>query len=252
MPSRRKLCQSLIDPTANIRRELRPLTGTFGRESNRRHAGQEYRTLRYSCPVRRNCALIILNTASDLSAPGRQWVRDPRRRDLGDREGASAGSASLSAPILRSAASAARSPLSQAPSTVPHRVSWVASPARNMQPIGSDNILREGCPPGIAADIAPSTNGAAFQRVALDFLTADAASLPNSFPSHSTAKPVIAFSPCAERSRPNEPATSIEHKDDDPILANRSAVRVVLLCSMMISSRASPSGLPGNCSAMWS
>src|SRR5207253_7239131 len=34
-----------------------------------------------------------------------------------------AGSLSLSAPILRSAASAARSPLSHAPSTVPHWVS---------------------------------------------------------------------------------------------------------------------------------
>src|SRR5882724_3417043 len=157
MPSRRKLCQSLIDPTANIRRELRPLTGTCGRESNRLHAGQEYRTLRYSCQDRRNCALIILNTASDLSAPGRQWIRDPRRRDLDGREGASAGSASLSAPILRSAASAARSPLSQAPSTVPHWVSWVASPARNTQPIGSVRILREGWLPGAAADIAPRT-----------------------------------------------------------------------------------------------
>src|SRR5437016_14552355 len=118
-----------------------------------------------------------------------------------------------------------------------------------MQPIGSDKTFREGCPPGIAADTAPSTNGAAFQRVALDFLTADAASLPNSFVSHSTAKATIAFSPCAERSRPNEPATSIEHNDDDPILANRSAARVELPCSMIISSRASPRGVAGNYSA---
>src|SRR6202041_73017 len=94
---------------------------------------------------------------------------------------------SLSAPIFCSAASAARSPLSQAPSTVPHRVSWVASPARNMQPIGSVRIFRDGCAPGAATDIAPSANGAAFQRVALVFLTAEAASLPNSFVSHSTA-----------------------------------------------------------------
>src|SRR6202022_5120379 len=101
--------------------------------------------------------------------------------------GGTAGSASLSAPPLRSAASAARSPLSQAPSTVPHRVSWVASPARNMQPIGSVRTFRDGCPPGTADDIAPSANGAAFQRVALDFLTGETASLPNSLVSHSPA-----------------------------------------------------------------
>src|SRR6476659_9352678 len=99
-------------------------------------------------------------------------VDDLRRRDFDGRGEASAGSLSLSAPILRSAASAARSPLSQAPSTVPHSVSWSASPATNMQPIGSAKTFREGCPPGAATDIAPSANGAAFQRVALDFLTA--------------------------------------------------------------------------------
>ena len=43
-----------------------------------------------------------------------------RRRCFGTRAGGTAGWISLSAPILRSAASAARSPLSQAPSTVPH------------------------------------------------------------------------------------------------------------------------------------
>src|ERR1700689_3354241 len=171
-----------------------------------------------------------------------------RRWRLGD--GAGAGSLSLSAPIFRSAASAARSPLSQAPSTVPHRVSWVASPARNMQPIGSVNIFRDGCVPGAAADMAPCTNGAAFQRVALDFLTAAVHSLPNNLVSHSTANTTIAGSPWLERSRPNEPATSIEQSDDDPILANNSAVRVELLCSMMMSSRLKPSGLPGNCSTM--
>src|SRR5947208_16496052 len=112
-----------------------------------------------------------------------------------------------------------------------------------MQPIGSDKTFREGCPPGIAADTAPSTNGAAFQRAAVEFLTADAASLPNSFVSHSTAKAIIAFSPCAERSPPKQPATSIEHKDDGPMLANRSPVPVELLSSMMISSRPSASGL---------
>ena len=100
--------------------------------------------------------------------------------------------------------------------------------------------------------MAPSANGAAFQRVALDFFTAEAASLPNSFVSHSTANATIAFSPWPERSRPNEPATSIEHSDDPPMLANNSAVRVELLCSMMMSSRPSPNGLPGICRAMWS
>src|SRR5205085_4622076 len=107
----------------------------------------------------------------------------PRCR--GVRAGASTGAVSFSAPILRSAASAARSPLSQAPSTVPQSVSWVASPARNMQPTGSLRLLREDCQPGGADDIAPSANGAAFQRVTLDFLTAEAASLPNSLVSHS-------------------------------------------------------------------
>src|SRR5260370_39080174 len=119
-----------------------------------------------------------------------------------------------------------------------------------MQPIGSVRIFRDGCPPGTADDIAPSANGAEFQRVALDFLTAAAASLPNSLVSHSKAKATIAGSPRAERSRPNEPATSIEHSDDDPMLANSSAVRAELLCSMMMSSRASPNGLPGTCQAM--
>src|SRR5207248_3028054 len=152
-----------------------------------------------------------------------------RRRRFGTRAGDTAGSVSLSAPILRSAASAARSPLSQAPSTVPHSVSWVASPARKSAPSGSVKIFRDGWPPGEAADIAPSTKGEAFQRVALVFCTAAAASLPNSLVIHSLAKAIIAFSPWAERSRPNEPPTSIEHSEEPPILANSNAVRVELL-----------------------
>src|SRR5229473_8323741 len=108
------------------------------------------------------------------------FADDRRRRGLFDRAGVSSGSVSFNAPILRSAASAARSPLSQAPSTVPHSVSWVASPAMKMQPIGSVRIFRDGWAPGAATDIAPSANGATSQRVALDFLTAAAASLPNS------------------------------------------------------------------------
>src|SRR2546423_2433907 len=109
--------------------------------------------------------------------------------------GLATGALSRTAPILLSAASAARSPLSQAPSTVPHSVSWVASPARNMQPTGSARIFRDGWPLGAADDIAPSANGAEFQRVALDFLIAAPASLPNSLVIHSTAKPTIGFSP---------------------------------------------------------
>ena len=119
-----------------------------------------------------------------------------------------------------------------------------------MQPIGSVRTFREDCPPGPAADIAPSANGAAFQRVALDFFTAAAASLPYSFVSHSTANATMAFSPCAESSRPNEPATSIVQSDDPPILADINAVFVELLCSMTTSSRARPSGLPDICSAI--
>src|SRR5258707_4267091 len=161
-----------------------------------------------------------------------------RRRCFG---AGAAGSGSLNAPIRRSAASAARSPLSQARSMLPHNVSWVASPAKYMQPTGSDSAFRDACPPGPAADIAPSANGAAFQRVALDFFTAAAVSLPYNLPSHSTANAIMAFSPCAERSRPNEPATSIEHSDDPPMLAYSKAVRVELLCSMTMSSRARPS-----------
>src|SRR5258708_1094367 len=108
-----------------------------------------------------------------IGAPGAA-----RRRCFGARAGAASGS-SRTAPLRRSAASAARWAVSQAASTVPQSVSWVASPARNMQPIGSVRILRDPWPPGTADDIAPCTNGAAFQRVALDFLTAAAISLPN-------------------------------------------------------------------------
>src|SRR4029450_841112 len=64
---------------------------------------------------------------------------------------------SRKAPMRRSAASAARSPLSQAPSTVPHNVSCVASPAKNTLLTGSLNTFRNGCAPGGATDIAPCT-----------------------------------------------------------------------------------------------
>src|SRR5271155_3907661 len=116
-----------------------------------------------------------------------------RRRFAGARSAAAFGS--VSAPILRNAASAARSPLSQAPSTVPHKVSCVASPARNRLPRGSVRILREPCPPGAATDIAPSVKGDAFHRVTLDLFAVAAISPPNNFFSHSCAKATIALSP---------------------------------------------------------
>src|SRR6476620_6724101 len=89
-------------------------------------------------------------------------------RFLRDLDGFAAGSG-LEGPIRFSAASAARSPESHAPSTVPHNVSCVASPAMKTLPNGSASTRRDGWPPGAAADIAPSANGAAFQRVAADF-----------------------------------------------------------------------------------
>ena len=106
------------------------------------------------------------------------------------------GSDLSSAPIRRNAASAARSPLSQAPSTVPHSVSWVASPARYMQPIGSVRTLRDACPPGAADDIAPSAKGAAFQRVALDFFTA----------ARHRCRTVLSATPSRTRPSPARPA----------------------------------------------
>src|SRR5215217_3198543 len=100
-----------------------------------------------------------------------------------------------------------------------------------MQPNGSDRSFPQDCPTGPAADIAPSAHGAAFQRVALDFFTAAPASLPYSFVSHSTANATMAFSPCAESSRPKEPATSRVQSDEPPMLADISAVFIELLCS---------------------
>src|SRR5262245_34774828 len=82
-------------------------------------------------------------------------------------------------PISLITESAARSPDSQAPPTVPHSVSCVASPARKMRPeIGSVRILREGCAPGAAAEMAPSTQGSSLQRVACERLNFDLTSLP--------------------------------------------------------------------------
>src|SRR6266571_3413784 len=57
--------------------------------------------------------------------------------------------------ILLSAASAARSPASQAPPTVPHKVSCAASPANQRRSrSGSASALRAHCPPGGEAEAA--------------------------------------------------------------------------------------------------
>ena len=103
---------------------------------------------RTRCPCRSTRRSALSAAAVQLiGAPADRAGAARRRRCLAAGAGAATGS-SLSAPILRSAASAARSPLSQAPSTVPHSVSWVASPAKNMQPTGSVRIFRDGCAAG--------------------------------------------------------------------------------------------------------
>src|SRR5579862_9460786 len=77
-----------------------------------------------------------------------------------------AGAGVLSTPMRRSTASAARSPDSQAPPTVPHSVSWAASPANQIvSPTGSIMTRRASWAPGTAADAAPRVHGSAFQRV---------------------------------------------------------------------------------------
>src|SRR6202043_970669 len=121
--------------------------------------------------VKRECTVLAARPGDQRLRPRchlrHQLNEAPRvRRRWPGRSGAAMES--LSAPIFFSAASAARSPLSQAPSTVPHRVSWLASPARKRLPSGSVRIFREPCAPGAATDIAPSVNGEAFQRVTLD------------------------------------------------------------------------------------
>src|SRR5215510_5425165 len=155
-------------------------------------------------------------------------------------------------PNSRNIASAARSPDSQAPPTVPHSVSCAASPAKYRRLSGSIRMRRADCPPGDAAENAPSTLGSSFQRVAWRRCTRDLRSVPNRFPSHSSANATISFSPLAERSRPKLPATSIMHSVVPDELENSEAVRGLFDFSRMSSSLRSPSGLPGNSSATWS
>src|SRR6266704_2383482 len=89
--------------------------------------------------------------------------------------------------ILLSAASAARSPASQAPPTVPHKVSCAASPANQRRSrSGSASALRAHCPPANAA---------------------------------------IATSPSSARPAPSLPATSTKQSFDPDRLASSAAVR---------------------------
>src|SRR6266511_4750495 len=89
-------------------------------------------------------------------------------------------------PSSRTTASAARSPDSQAPPTVPQSVSCAASPAKKMRLLsGSIRILRDGCPPGDAAEKAPSMFGSSFHRVAWVRRTTLLTSAPNKPVSHS-------------------------------------------------------------------
>src|SRR5436190_8749369 len=82
-------------------------------------------------------------------------------------------------PQSRSAASAARSPDSQAPPTVPHSVSCTASPAKKRRSrTGSISALRPGCPPGAAAENAPSVKASRLHAVAAVLPTAFFTSAP--------------------------------------------------------------------------
>ena len=105
----------------------------------------------------------------------RRCLRLCRRR----RPRAAAGRLPSAAPSRCNTASAARSPDSQAPPTVPHKVSCTASPANQTASCtGSIRMRRAPCPPGAAAEKAPSANGSWFQRVACERLIAFFTSAP--------------------------------------------------------------------------
>src|SRR5205807_3968030 len=115
--------------------------------------------------MQRKCAVLAAGPGDQRSRLWHQLTDAPDRPARGGppdcrrfTAGACFAGSSRKAPIRFSAASAARSPLSQAPSTVPHSVSWTASPAKkSAPPSASVKIFRDGWPPGEAADIAPST-----------------------------------------------------------------------------------------------
>src|ERR1700733_14690250 len=76
---------------------------------------------------------------------------------LGFGAASASGAGVLRTPIRRNTASAARSPDSQAPPTVPHNVSCAASPAyQTLLVTRSINCRRANWLPGTAADQAPS------------------------------------------------------------------------------------------------
>src|SRR5262252_2702248 len=107
---------------------------------------------------------ILRKELSDGSGGGgREGLPTPshrRRREAAGRFG-SGGPAVR--PSFLMAASAARSPDAQAPPTVPHRVSWVASPAKKMRSrTGSASAARAHWPPGEAAEKAPNVHGSWF------------------------------------------------------------------------------------------
>src|ERR1700692_3267596 len=91
--------------------------------------------------------------------------------DFGLAAASASGAGVLSTPMRRNTASAARSPDSQAPPTVPHNVSCAASPANQTAfCTGSISTRRAPCQPGVAAENAPPTSGLWFQRVACERL----------------------------------------------------------------------------------
>src|ERR1700681_2699593 len=78
------------------------------------------------------------------------------------------------------AASAATSPLSQAPPTVPQSVSCTASPANQRRsPSGSESAFRAHCPPGETKENAPRLQGSLLHRVACVRLTRPFSLEPN-------------------------------------------------------------------------
>ena len=158
----------------------------------------------------------------------------------------------LEPPSRRNTASAARAPDSQAPPTVPHSVSCTASPAKNTRlRIGSIRMRRAPCPPGDAAENAPSVHGllVPLRRLRAPHRLLDVGAEQAGEPFHARTRP----SPCRPapaRSRPKLPPTSTIDSGVPPTLASSAAVRGPADFSNTRSSRCRPSGLPGSSSAM--
>src|SRR5262245_4051238 len=189
--------------------------------------------------------LAVTGAARLVECPGAVFATRPGDQRLG-------AHAHRRPPNSRSTASAARSPDSHAPPTVPHSVSCTASPAKYMRLSGSIRTRRADWPPGDAAEKAPSTHGSSFQRVACRRCTRVFMFAPNRLVSHSSANATISSSPLAARSRPKLPPTSIMHSVEPDALAKIDAVRGPFDFSRMSSSMRSPSGLPGSSNVTWS